>query len=196
MNLSEREKEVLSDVDFILTKRKIFSKILSTLEEFKNELIQLTGNLEPNHLIRDYMDKYPKISRGENYGGLPYFILDYPRVFNKNESFAIRSMLLWGNFFSFTLHVSGDIKEKISKKVIANKNSYNDYFCCVNETPWEYHYNKDNYLLIRNLTQNELDEIINSKSFLKISLPYNLSDFANLKTRGFSFYQKIFSLLS
>jgi len=49
----------------------------------------------------------PKISRGENYMGLPYVILDQPRLFSREHILAIRTMFWWGNYFSVTLHVKG-----------------------------------------------------------------------------------------
>ena len=51
----------------------------------------------------------PKIAKGENYLQLPYVLLDYPRCFDKENIFAIRTMFWWGNFFSITLHLSGSI---------------------------------------------------------------------------------------
>ena len=51
----------------------------------------------------------PKITRGENYQLLPYVILDYPRCFQKEQVFAIRTMFWWGKGISITLHVSGNV---------------------------------------------------------------------------------------
>ena len=45
--------------------------------------------------------------RGENYNGLPYVILDQPRLFTREHILAIRTMFWWGNYFSVTLHVKG-----------------------------------------------------------------------------------------
>ena len=49
----------------------------------------------------------PKISRGENYRGLPWVMLDYPRVFGREDVLAIRTMFLWGHGFNITLHLKG-----------------------------------------------------------------------------------------
>lgn len=49
----------------------------------------------------------PKISRGENYNGLPYVILDQPRLFTREQILAIRTMFWWGHYFSVTLHLKG-----------------------------------------------------------------------------------------
>jgi len=53
----------------------------------------------------------PKISRGENYQGLPWVMLDYPRVFGREDVLAIRTMFWWGNAFILTLHLKGRYRE-------------------------------------------------------------------------------------
>ena len=53
----------------------------------------------------------PKISKGENYRGLPWVMLDYPRFFGREEVFAIRTMFWWGHAFSTTLHLKGKYRE-------------------------------------------------------------------------------------
>ena len=52
-------------------------------------------------------EKSPKISKGENYQGLPYVMLDYPRQFGREDVLAIRTFFWWGHGFSVTLHLKG-----------------------------------------------------------------------------------------
>jgi hypothetical protein len=53
----------------------------------------------------------PKISKGENYRGLPYVMLDYPRLFGREDVLAIRTFFWWGHAFSVTLHLKGEYRE-------------------------------------------------------------------------------------
>ena len=52
----------------------------------------------------------PKVSRGENYRGLPWVMLDYPRLFGREDVLAIRTLFWWGHAFSVTLHLKGTYK--------------------------------------------------------------------------------------
>ena len=61
--------------------------------------------------------KAGKISKGDSYLDLPYFVLDYPRLFSKEDVFAYRVMVRWGHEISFTFHLGGHSK---SKYVFAN----------------------------------------------------------------------------
>ena len=72
--------------------------------------------MELSEQYRTLGEKYgsPKISKGENYRGLPYVMLDYPRLFGREEVLAIRTFFWWGHGFSVTLHLKGGYRERIS----------------------------------------------------------------------------------
>ncbi len=95
------------DPGWILTKNSVMGKVVGLLaglsEEYRGVWAE-TGRtvIHPGS---------PKISRGENYRGLPWAILDYPRVFSRDEVLAIRTMFWWGHAFSVTLHLKGSYKE-------------------------------------------------------------------------------------
>ena len=97
IRLSDAEKELFSNAQIILTKNSIVQKTVLLLEEVQAVLVN-------ENSLRNYqISTSPKISKGENYLGLPYVILDYPRIANDDNLFFIRSMFWWGNFFSSTL---------------------------------------------------------------------------------------------
>ena len=66
------------------------------------------GDGQPGHRHPGLLSA--KISKGENYEGLPYVMLDYPRIFGREDVFAIRTMMWWGHYFSVTLHLKGRYK--------------------------------------------------------------------------------------
>jgi len=105
IRLSSTEIELIKNADWILTKNAIIEKIVqffsSLQEEQKNEL-----QLYKNKLPSRFFTASPKVSKGENYSGLPYVVLDYPRFFDESGFGAIRTMFWWGNFFSITLHMA------------------------------------------------------------------------------------------
>lgn len=195
MHLNPDEEKVFFDVDFLRRKRAISEKVFDSLTEYQRNVIQLLTTLPREHHISAFTNKNAKISRGENYGGLPYFMLDYPREFNIQNTFAIRTMVYWGNFYSFTLQTSGENQIFFSNKFLAKVTEFNDYYCCVGDTPWGYHYHQDNYQLISSLEQQKISELLYNKSFFKLSIYYPLTEYRNLHKNGLLFYKKIISLL-
>src|SRR3989337_3789488 len=124
IRLSPEEAALVIRADWILTKNSIIQKtkqLLASLQTEQQHLLLSSSSLFPEEII----NSSPKISKGENYKGLPYLVLDYPRYFNKEDAFAIRILFWWGNFFSGTLHLSGIYKKKYEEKIIRSFESLN-----------------------------------------------------------------------
>lgn len=168
IRLSPAEAELVSDPSWILTKNGIILKIKSLLEDLQSR--QQEFLLLNNILPGEVNDIPPKISKGENYLGLPYLILDYPRHFHNEGTFAIRSMFWWGHFFSSTLHLSGKYKQMFQEKLLSNIQTFqNDYFICVNDEEWEHHFEENNYRKMDLLNSAEINDIFNGKNFIKLA---------------------------
>lgn len=168
IRLSQKEMELVDNIDFILTKNEILRKtalLLGNLQEQQQAYL----NTIPGQLLPEKKMIPPKISRGEKYNGLPYMILDYPRVFEKENIFAIRTLFWWGNFFSTTLHLSGNYKELFKEKIMYAFDvlKKEGYYSCTNDDEWHHHFEEDNYVILT--TKNVFEESIHQKPFLKLS---------------------------
>jgi len=167
IRLSSKEMELVTNADWILTKNTIIEKAKNLFGELQEMMTEDLGRV----LTHNYTKVPPKISKGENYRGLPYLILDYPRLFEKENIFAIRTMFWWGNFFSITLHMAGSYKKQDEEKCILAYPVFrdNDFFICINKEQWEHHFDPSNYALVKNLSQMEWKKIISENSFIKIA---------------------------
>jgi hypothetical protein len=171
IRLSQKEKELVIDADFILTKNAILEKVKLLLLELQD---QQQSFLPHSQLftLENETTLPPKISKGENYKGLPYLVLDYPRIFRGPNIFAIRTMFWWGHFFSSTLHLSGDYKKTFGKKILSYHSllSEQGFFYCINDTQWEHHFETTNYLPLTTISRHELEKSINEKDFIKLAI--------------------------
>lgn len=192
--LSIEELACFQNKEFFDLKRQIHSKITSAMNDICADLKDLCKNrIELHNII---CNNEPKISRGENYLNYPYWILDYPRCFEHNNVFALRTMVWWGNEISFTLHISGTYKHIWEKSLSANVNLWpDDTYICVGESPWQYHFQKCNYQLTSSLTKKEITYILRKKNFIKLSRRIELSDFENIKLRALDSYKTFLELL-
>lgn len=168
IHLSKYETEVITDTGWILTKQAIIEKVYSFFGEMHEVYKHISTN-DKNFCDRFIRIKNGKISKGENYLGLPYAILDYPAVFERDNIFAIRTMFWWGNFFSITLHVSG--QDKLQSLNFSNLLSHvkeKDFFICVNEDEWQHNFDATNYVTINELDKKQIAQVC-AKNFVKIS---------------------------
>ena len=120
----------------------------------------------------------PKISKGENYLGLPYVILDYPRISNGDGLFFIRSMFWWGNFFSSTLQVSGNFKMQNLSRVTNAFESLRDknYYVGINANPWVHHFGNDNYKPLSSLSPEAFSFLLQKQEHIKIAAFWPLQE--------------------
>lgn len=172
--LSDEEQQLVKNSDWILTKRIIIEKVnqlLGNLSETQQVIIEREKCWLPQAVILST----PKIAKGENYLGLPYMLLDYPRCFNDADIFAIRTMFWWGNFFSVTLHVSGTYKQMFQQKILKNlPAAKQNFFICIHESPWHHHFQADNYVALKQLSVEKAEELIIKKQFIKLALKFSL----------------------
>ena len=123
-------------------------------------------------------------------------MLDYPALFEKDQIFAVRTMLWWGNFISVTLLLSGGYKDMFSKVIRKHCiESPIDLFICVHDDPWEHHFDNSNYIQLKSISEKELDLILEEKNFLKLAIKIDLSQFNQIGSLMEAAYLKIISLL-
>lgn len=182
IRLSAKEIELVTQPEWILTKNDIFNRVkewLAELQQVQQSIITDTKDELPEHMT----NTSPKITKGENYRGLPYLVLDYPRYFDKNNVFAIRTMFWWGNFFSVTLHLSGECKDGIIENLRTATGFLrnNAFAVCVNEDEWQHHFGEDNYRLMTAVSDEEFEEYLD-RPFLKIAKKIPLHEWDNVFT--------------
>jgi len=175
IRLSAKEMELVTNADWILTKNGIIDKGKTLFGELQEELIAHLKTISPL-LPVDVTRIPPKISKGENYNGLPYLILDYPRIFDKQNIFAIRTLFWWGNFFSITLHLGGVHKDEYEKKCILALELFkqHDFYFCINTDEWEHHFDSSNYIPVKDQDIEEWKQHVKEKPFLKMAKKYSL----------------------
>ena len=189
------EMELVSSPAIILTKNAIIQKVRSFLEEI--ELKQKKIVTEYKHLLpSEIFNISPKISRGENYKGLPWLVLDNPRFFQSQNIFAIRTLFWWGNFFSITLHLSGRYKLQLNNVIKENLLllQSNEFFINISNNEWEHDINEENSVSISSLTPEELQQIISEKDFLKISIKFPIGNFSEIENNLLKNYEGLLKI--
>src|SRR5687768_17202202 len=145
IHLSQEELELVQNAEWLLTKNRIIRKVCDMFGLLSEDIKMMSESYPIS--FPEIFAASPKISKGENYLGLPYVMLDYPRCFGKLDTFAIRTMFWWGNFFSVTLHLKGKYKSNLlpalqkNFSVLADRN----FFISINEDEWRHDFLVDNY---------------------------------------------------
>ena len=175
LTLSSEEQLLVNNSNWILTKRTIIEKAVLLLSELQGKMKSVTLNYE-SLLPLAIISSEPKISKGESYRLLPYVLLDYPKYFDKENIFALRTMFWWGNFFSITLHLSGSYKAVFANALVKNITALqqDNYYICVNDDQWQHHFEPDNYFVAAEKNREKLKDIILQRPFIKIARKFPL----------------------
>lgn len=171
VKLSKTELLLVTDAAFILTKNNIILKVYEMFGLLSDSLQNYTVD-KKDKLRPEFFSMSPKIYKGEQYRGLPYVMLDYPRYYKGSDVFAIRSLFWWGNFFSITLHLSGKFVKQYETALHKWIKEYNNHgwFISVGQDAWEHHFEKDNYQLLTEAGNIVLEETFTgSKEFIKLA---------------------------
>ncbi|HEU4575779.1 MAG TPA: hypothetical protein VFS36_12315 [Chitinophagaceae bacterium] len=196
IRLSAQEMELVTNTAWILTKARIMEKttaLLGTLQQRMARILQVHAGSIPAEVT----ESNAKISKGENYKGLPYLILDYPRRFDRDAIFAIRTMFWWGHFFSITLHLSGRYQACYAPKLVAgyNRLAEQQFYYCINDDPWEHHFETSNYQMIETAGKERFAGCLSQNGFLKIANKIPLSDWDQADDRLAAHFTQLAALL-
>lgn len=169
IGLSPAERELVSRADWILTKNAVLQKaqlLLGAVSEgYRSRLDTLIGMPEELRRIP------AKISRGEQYQGLPWLMLDQPRSFTKESICAIRSFFWWGHWFSITLHLAGAPLATYSVKLTNAFESLQDagYAIATGTDPWQHDLRSADYRPLTDCSMMEWNEWLQERSFIKVA---------------------------
>lgn len=151
----------------------------------------------PGVLPAEVLQVSPKISKGENYRGLPYVVLDYPRYFSREQVLAVRTFFWWGNFISVTLHLKGAPLERYRGALLARAGELADagFYICIAPEEWRHDFEADNYIPVGQCSRSSLDDLLMNKPFCKLAVRISLQQWNDYRMQLPVFYRHIFSLL-
>lgn len=183
VSLSAFEKQLVTDASWILTKNSIIQKVFVLFGEL-SKVWQIDAVLQ--QMPSAINEVPPKISKGENYEGLPYVMLDYPRCFSKEDVFAIRTFFWWGNFFSITLHLKGKFKVQFQQPIAAAISNGELSSAWINyaDEEWVHHFENTNM----NPVQLTDAAAVSDKKVLKLAYKLDLNDWDSAE----DFLKKVF----
>ena len=190
------EQQLVKRSDWILTKNHVMQKIRVMLEALQTERQGIVWEAAPSFL-QVPLTINPKISRGENYRGLPWLVLDQPRYFNREEMLAIRTMFWWGEHFSVTLLVSGGLKKQMEPSLLSAYRMLktNGYALCIAEDPWEHHFEADHFISMGSVTPKAYREHVSRHAFFKAGIRFPLSDIAIMPAKLNSEYRRLMRIV-
>ena len=172
----------MSDPGWILTKNSIVSKVVGLMGEMADVYRGVLGGtanpgtMDLGTMGFGFVPGDPKVSRGENYRGLPWVMLDYPRVFGREDVLAIRTMFWWGHGFSVTLHVKGKYLSMYLPVILARRAELGaaGFHVGVHADEWRHEHTREIFLPVSEVDGSDWGR----HGFLKLSGAFGLDRWA------------------
>jgi hypothetical protein len=188
IQFSAEEMELLKNSDWILTKNRIIEKISAGLEQLavtlRNELLAYYPLISAQLLEAGY-----KVSRGEKYQGLPYLILDFPRIFGRQDVLAIRVLFWWGKFFSITLHTKGKHAANLARSLSVPLREANELLVSISGDEWNHNLAHEDYLELEKV------DLMNHTGFIKLSKRIDLMEWEDAEREIYSQYHRFLDII-
>jgi len=187
--------ELMEDADWILTKNTVMEKMAGWM----HELFPLYRQILLNREMADWQvveSAHYKISKGENYRGLPWLMLDFPRLFGQTDILAIRTLFWWGRYFSLTLQVSGKWKKQVQENLRHSRSELaaGEFWIAAGDDPWIHEIRTPDYLPIAGMVSGEYSREILNKNWVKIAKKYSLDRWEDLPGMAGGDYEKLIGL--
>ena len=198
IQLSTEELTLVQNAQWLLTKNNIIVKVFELFGDMANDLRdRLAAQPFPVRPASELLQPAPKISKGENYLGLPYVMLDYPRVFGKDDVFAVRTMFWWGHYFSVTLHLKGQYKARYKTILLHNLPllAQHDFYLCISKDEWRHEFAGDNYKQLTQMDFPTIEKTWQANEFCKLSAKISLAQWNQSKELLCALYEMIFTSL-
>ena len=173
--LTPDESALVENAAWLLTKHRIIGKVygvFGALNEIYGSLLEEYAEFIPGEVTA----VPPKIYKGEHYRQLPYVMLDQPRFFKHDDTFAIRTFFWWGNSFSIHLLLGGKYKVMFEERIqhhLKNEN-LEEWYIGVSKDPWQHHFEQANYLPVHALK--DKSNVTHNGNYLKIGRWHGVTD--------------------
>lgn len=194
IQFSTEELLLVQNSGLILTKNRIIEKLSQGLGGL---VLQMQHEVRKRKLIYEAFDQSgPKLSRGEKYRGLPYLMLDYPRMFDKEHILAIRTFFWWGYFCSITLHVKGKYQLQVSKRISngLNRLKEKNFHISLRGDEWDHDITGRAYqpLTVASASTEELQQ----SSFIKLSSKVEIGQWNVMEKELFEYFIELLKLIA
>jgi len=190
MVFSEQELALVFNANFIYQKNKLLQNVSILLGE-------LAGTLQDKMLpLRlkfnaELLDKSGKISRGEQYKGLPYLVLDAPFLIKGKEFLICRTLFWWGNYITFNILIKGSYF-KSNTLDLMDKLKMNQGILFLKGTDlWDNDLSSSGYEEVNDSNISEIANQFNDFGFLRLSKKLGFEDLGLLEEKAIAFYQML-----
>lgn len=191
------ELGVIADIEFFTLKERVTQKILDALNHAQQGI--LASHVHESFAYPHRMDAaIGKVSKGEQYKGYPYMVLDFPRLFAQSGVFAFRTMVWWGHAAYFTLHISGKYLAQHREAILRNWSALQGqgvYIYQDTQDVWHHEVESPYYETVDAVEAKHVEQWWEEFDYLKLARRLELLQLEDLASESVKAYELFFGVL-
>ncbi|NTW50623.1 MAG: hypothetical protein HGB19_13015 [Chlorobiales bacterium] len=197
MTLTAEEIELLSNKSFYEQKIRATEKLKALMHEIR---LEYRSFINPSELYCPPETDFERgqITKGENYEGYPYVILDFPKYFSKMEIFTFRTMFWYGHGLIFSVILAGERLPHYRARFTSNYDMLVQNGIVIGKRDmWDWR--EEACLKLTTANRTKTEKIQSTLPFMKLISQYPPSVLANTQdvlSLAKTFYQTIFTVIS
>ena len=185
LHLSPEEAALFTDPHLFAVKRRTTDKLYAGFEALRLRLKD-TGERLQISFPEEVLSVSAKISKGEQYMGCPWVMLDHHRYFVGKDMFAFRVMAWFGHYFSAHFLLGGRYLE--ASTFTSDHFPGRDIQFSLHPDPWAHAVEPPFTVPLYSLTQDQYTDHISKHQYQKISIQIPTTDLEELKDKVDAFY--------
>jgi hypothetical protein len=172
IKLTKHELDFASDTIYPETKQSILRKVQELFLECEQKISQHEAYQELAGRV------FCKITKGEQYRGLPYMVLDCPQIKGPEIDIVVRTLFWWGHYFSCNLIIRTD-KLSEEQDVTAIRDLRKTRLLTGTDL-WEQDLDSPAYKKCTALRNEEIQNMLHTSTYLKLSRKIPLHKYQTL----------------
>jgi hypothetical protein len=185
------EREAAMDTNFFDIKRTLTGKIIDGMGLLGDSLTHDVVN--PAISAIGYRSVQAKISRGENFNGYPYIVLDCPRLNDTHSEVICRTIFWWGHSWSLHFALQGSALQHINYQRVARLS--NNWQVYTGDNLWEQHPAAHELIPVHS-PEKDYRQKISSRAFFKICQSVSLAKAQEWPPFPIEEYKQVFQLIT
>lgn len=170
MSFTQDELRLIADDHYFKQKACIMKKVRVLLDALH---LALQEELAPVTLLAPatFDGRRFQFVKGEHLEDFPYQYLDFPKHFDGDEKFTVRSLFWWGHHFVFALIVEGGAILRYKQNLMNRYHQVagNNLHLSLSASPWEWKMGEGYTLPLTHDRKSEVAAVLSGRRFFKIA---------------------------
>jgi hypothetical protein len=186
IKLTKTEFEFASSEQYPLIKQTVIHKMTMAFGELGTQLRETLPVSSPL-----FANASSKITKGENYQGMPWVVVDIPKIAGRDFEVLYRTMFWWGRYFSLNALLSTNAFDLSNLPQWHADPALHNALLYTGDDIWQQNLDDPGFVPLKNIDAEQAATLRQSKPHIRISRKLSFSAINELEETALEFYASV-----